>query len=207
MKLELRAPNGSISGSVTVDDKVFDVDINPVLTHQVVVSQLSNDRQGNASTKTRSEVSGGGAKPRPQKGSGRSRQGSIRSPLWKGGGVTFGPNGRSYSQKIPKKMRRKSICGLISDKARAGQIIVVEDLILPEFKTKHMYDLLNTLVGDSRILLVADRIDQKILKCARNIPTVKMLPVRLLSSVDLSNNRILVMTLESVREVERLWGS
>jgi large subunit ribosomal protein L4 len=206
MKLELRAPNGSVSGSVTVDEKIFDAGINPVLTHQVVVSQLSNERQGNATTKNRSAVSGGGAKPRPQKHSGRSRQGSIRSPLWKGGGVTFGPNGRNYSQKIPKKMRRKSICGLISDKVRSGQIIIIEDLILPEFKTKYMDALLNTLVGNSRVLLVTNKVDENILKCARNIPTVKMLPVQLLSPLDLSNNRILVMTIDSVREIERLWG-
>tara|TARA_B100000676_G_scaffold276709_1_gene297811 strand:- start:615 stop:1235 length:621 start_codon:yes stop_codon:yes gene_type:complete len=206
MKLELRAPNGSISGSVSVNSKVFDAVINPVLTHQVVVSQLSNERQGNASTKNRSAVSGGGAKPRPQKGSGRSRQGSIRSPLWKGGGVTFGPNGRNYSHKIPKKMRRKSICGLISDKVRSGQLIVIEDLILPEYKTKYMQALLNALVGNSRVLLVTNKIDESILMCARNIPTVKMLPVQLLNSVDLSNNRILIMTIDSVREIEKMWG-
>ena len=136
MKLEVRNVRGSVLDSVEALDDVFAAPMNAALLHQVIVGQLANKRQGTAKVKTRSEVSGGGAKPRPQKYTGRARQGSIRSPQWRGGGVVFGPTPRSYRQRTPKRMKREAIKIALSDKARARNLIVVDELRLDDAKTK-----------------------------------------------------------------------
>ncbi|MDA0770052.1 MAG: 50S ribosomal protein L4 [SAR202 cluster bacterium Casp-Chloro-G4] len=206
MKLELRNITGAVVGSVEVRDDVFGAPMNAALVHQVIVGQLANRRQGTAKVKTRAEVSGGGAKPRPQKGSGRSRQGSIRSPQWKGGGVAFGPSPRSYRQRTPKRMKRESLRIALSDKVRGRQLVVVEKLELEEMKTREMAKVLIGLNATSSVLLVGDGADPEIIRTARNIPRVKTLPVDLLNTVDLINARRVVMTLEAVYKAEQLWG-
>jgi len=128
MELSLKNMQGATVGSIEVSDAVFDTPLNKALIHQVMVAQLANKRAGTHSTKTRAEVRGGGRKPWRQKGTGRARQGSIRSPQWRGGGVTFGPKPRDYSQATPKKMRRAAIKSLLSQKVRDGEITVVEEL-------------------------------------------------------------------------------
>lgn len=206
MKLELRDIAGAVIGSVEVRDDVFGAPMNTALVHQVMVGQLANRRQGTAKVKTRAEVSGGGAKPRPQKYTGRARQGSIRSPHWKGGGVVFGPAPRSYRQRTPKRMKRESLRIVLSDKVRARQLVVVEKLELVEAKTREMAKVFSALKVDSSVLLVGDGIAPEVIRAARNIPRVKTLPADLLNTVDLINARKVVMTLEAVYKAEQLWG-
>ena len=191
-------------GEIDVSDEVFSVPINEALIHQVMVGQLANARQGTSSTKTRSNVSGGGAKPRPQKGSGRARAGTIRAPQWKGGGVVFGPTPRSYRHNTPKRMKRLALVSMLSDKAREGHLVILDKLVLANSKTKNMAEVLNALKVARSVLLIADGVNHEILRCARNIPRVKTLPSDLLNTLDLLNYRTLVMTVDSVRNAEKI---
>lgn len=207
MDIEVHNIKGEPIDEVEIRDDVFDVPMNTVLVHQVLVGQLANARQGTSQTKTRSNVSGGGRKPRPQKHTGQARQGSIRSPLWKGGGVAFGPSPRSYRQRTPKKMRRAAIRMALSDKAREGNLIVLQDLILESPKTKEFVAMIHAL-GDRRsVLLVGDGADPEMLRAGRNVPEVDMLPADLLNTVDVLNHRTLIMTLDAVRRAESLWST
>lgn len=206
MKLKVRDVRGDVVDEIEVRDDVFAAPMNKALVHQVMVGQLANARQGTSATKTRGLVSGGGIKPRPQKGSGRSRQGSIRSPQWKGGGVVFGPQPRSYRHRTPKRMRRLSLVCMLSDKARQERLVVVDRLELERPKTKEMMKVLHDLNADSPVLLVADGTGFEVLRAARNLPKVRMRPAFLLNTLELLNHRTVVMTLGAVREAERLWG-
>lgn len=206
MELKLRNIQGEVIGNVEVSDRVFDAPMNKALVHQVMVGQLANARQGTAKTKTRTYVSGGGAKPRPQKYTGRARQGSIRAPHWKGGGVVFGPIPRSYRHYTPVRMRRQSLVAMLSDKAREDLLIVLDNLDLEQPKTKEMIKVFEALEVDSTVLLVADGADNTVLRTVRNIPRVKTLPAALLNTLDLLNHRKLVMTLDAVRKAEELWS-
>ncbi len=206
MKLDVMNMSGTVVDSVEVLDDVFDAPPNAALLHQVMVGQLANKRQGTAKVKTRSEVAGGGAKPRPQKYTGRARQGSIRSPQWRGGGVVFGPTPRSYRQRTPKRMKRQAIKMVLSDKAREQQLVVVDEFRLADGKTKHLVQALNALEVDSSVLLVGAEMDQAVVRAARNIPRVKMLPADQLNVVDVLNARRVVMTVDAVRKAEELWG-
>ena len=206
MELGLWNSAGERIGSVRVSDAVFGVPMNGALVHQVVVGQRANARQGTASTKTRAEVSGGGAKPRPQKHSGRARQGSIRSPQWKGGGVVFGPRPRSYRHRTPKKVRRQALLVALSEKARTEELVVLQELKLDEAKTKEMVRMLGSLEAKPPILMVADGAESSVIRCARNIPRVKMLPAALLNPADVLGHRNLIMTVDAVRKAEELWG-
>jgi len=206
VELKLRNIQGEVIGNVEVSNRVFDAPMNEALVHQVMVGQLANARQGTAKTKTRAYVSGGGVKPRPQKYTGRSRQGSIRAPHWKGGGVVFGPVPRSYRHNTPVRMRRQSLVAMLSDKVRADQLIVLNNLDLEQPKTKEMIKVLRALEVDSTALLVADGADKLVLRSVQNIPKIKMLPASLLNTLDLLNHRKLVMTLDAVRKAEELWS-
>ncbi len=206
MELQLRNISGEVTGSIEVRDDVFGAKLNSALIHQTLVGQLANRRQGTAKTKTRAEVSGGGAKPRPQKYTGRSRQGSIRSPIWKGGGVTFGPAPRSYKQRTPKRMRRGALISALSGKASEGSLVVVENFDVPEPKTKTVQSVLRNLGAVSSALLVADGADSEVLRAARNIPRLKMGPSHTLNTLDLLNHRTVIMTEQAVRNAEAIWG-
>ena len=207
MNIEVRNIKGESTEEVEIQDEVFGVPMNSSLVHQVIVGQLANKRQGTAKVKTRSEVSGGGRKPWPQKHTGRSRQGSIRSPLWKGGGVTFGPSPRSYRQRTPKKMRQAAIRMTLSDKARSGNLIVLDSLALDSPKTKDFVAMMQALCVERSILLVGDGAEHGVLRAGRNVQGVDMLPADLLNAVDVLNHRILIMTVDAVRKAETLWGS
>ena len=207
MDIEVHNIKGEPIDEVEIRDDVFGVPMNMVLVHQVVVGQLANARQGTSQTKTRSDVSGGGRKPRPQKHTGQARQGSIRSPLWKGGGVAFGPSPRSYRQRTPKKMRRAAIRMALSDKAREGNLIVLQDIILESPKTKEFVAMIQALAGKRSVLLVGDGAEPEMLRAGRNVPEVDMLPADLLNTVDVLNHRTLIMTLEAVRRAEALWST
>ena len=206
MKLRLRDSQGRSLGHIDVLDDLFDAPSRPALVHQVVVGQQANARQGTVGTKTRAQVSGGGRKPWRQKGTGRARVGSIRSPIWRGGGVIFGPGQRSYAKRTPKRMRRAALKSVLSAKARDGELVVVDDIRLPEPRTRHMVEVLGAIgVGDS-VLLVADGADRSVLRCARNIPNLRMMPSYQLNAADLLRVRGVVMTLSALREAERIWG-
>ncbi len=206
MKIKLHNTSGEVVGDIELSDSLFDVPMNEALVHQVMVGQLANRRQGTAKTKTRSQVSGGGAKPRPQKGTGRARQGTIRAPQWKGGGVVFGPIPRSYRQRTPKRVKRQSLTMVLSDKVREGELVVIDKLELEQPKTKEMIKVLGSLDARSSVLLVADGADHAVLRATHNIPRVRTTPASLLNTVDLLNAMKVVMTLDSVRRAEELWS-
>ncbi|MYC07737.1 MAG: 50S ribosomal protein L4 [Chloroflexi bacterium] len=198
--------SGAVVEDIEVLDDLFDVPMNAALVHQVMVGQLANKRQGTAKVKTRSEVAGGGAKPRPQKYTGRARQGSIRSPIWRGGGVVFGPTPRSYRQRTPKRVKRQALKMVLSDKAREQQLIVVDELSIAAAKTKELAQALNALGVGSSVLLVSNGANDAVVRAARNIPKTRTLPVDLLNTVDLLNAKSVVISVDAVREAERLWG-
>ena len=206
MELTLKNINGENLGSIEVRDDVFNIDMNQPLLHQVIEAQLANKRQGTAKVKTRSEVSGGGAKPRPQKHTGRSRQGSIRSPLWRKGGVTFGPSPRDYSQRTPKRVKRQALKIVLSDKARENRITILDKIGIDNPKTKSMLNLLKTLDIEPSTLMVLDGENTDIFRTINNIPKVKCLPSSALNPLDLLNARSIVATLDSIRNIESLWG-
>ena len=198
--------NGVDAGEIDVRDDIFGVPEKSALVHQVMVGQLANKRQGTAKTKNRSEVSGGGAKPRPQKHSGRSRQGSIRSPIWVGGGRAFGPTPRSYRQNTPKKMRRIAMLSVLSDKLRNGSLVIVDELNLENGKTKEMAAVLNSIGIEGSCLVVDDNSNEKVIKGSRNIPKVKTLPAGLINALDLINKKRVLLTIPAVRKIEDIWS-
>ena len=206
MKLRLFDVEGKSLGHIDVLDDLFDSPPKPALVHQVVVARQANARQGTASTKTRAEVSGGGRKPWRQKGTGRARVGSIRSPIWRGGGVVFGPSPRSYEQRTPKRMRRAALKASLSSKVKDGSLIVVDKLILSEAKTRYLITVLESLNAYGSVLLVGDGIEDDVIRSARNVPKLKTLPAFQLNAYDLLKHRRVIMTLKAVREAERLWG-
>jgi len=206
VKLWIKNTHGESVGRIEVRDDVFRVPANPALVHQVVVGQLANARQGTASTKTRAQVSGGGRKPRPQKGTGSARVGSTRNPVWRGGGVTFGPHPRSYRHRTPKRMRRLSLVAVLSDKVRDGDLVVVDELTLEQAKTSELLGMLDVLDAGAPAMLVAAEPDKSVVTAARNIKRLKTLPVSLLNTLDLLNHRKVVITVDAVRKAEEIWG-
>ena len=209
MELSLKNMQGATVGSIEVSDAVFGTPLNKALIHQVMVAQLANKRAGTHSTKTRAEVRGGGRKPWRQKGTGRARQGSIRSPQWRGGGITFGPKPRDYSQATPKKMRRAAIKSLLSQKVRDGEITVVEEFVLPAFKTQEVLKALSGLeiATSTKCLVVNNANTQKDLwQACHNLQRVKSIPAAILNTVDLLNYDHLVLSVEAIRRIEELWA-
>ena len=202
MRIWLKNSSGDSIGRVDVRDDVFDAPANQALVHQVVVGQLANARQGTASSKTRSEVSGGGRKPRPQKHTGLSRAGTIRSPLWVGGGVAFGPKPRSYRQRTPRKMRRLALVTVLSEKARTGDLVVVDSLDIEDGKTSRLVEALAALEVRGPALLSADGAGPEVLKAAKNIPQLRTVPAALINTGDLVRCGKVVMTVEALRKVE-----
>ncbi len=175
MKVAVTGVTGSETGSVEIPEDLFGVTPNIGLIHQVVTAQLAHKRSGTASTKTRAEVAGGGAKPWNQKGTGRARQGSIRSPQWRGGGIAHGPKPRDYSQRTPKKMVRAALCGALSDRAADGHIKVIDAWGIDEPSTKRGVEILTALglrpadARSPRVLIVLDRAEHAVWKSFRNL--------------------------------------
>src|SRR5699024_3714775 len=175
-KVALLKQDGSNSGDVELNESVFGIEPNTHLLHEAVVMQQSSKRQGTHAVKNRSEVRGGGAKPWRQKGTGRARHGSIRSPQWVGGGIVFGPNPRSYSYKLPKKMRRLALKSALSSKVKENNLVVLEGLSLEAPKTKEIVNLLHALNVDSKALIVTAEEDVTVKKSVNNLPNVKTIP-------------------------------
>jgi len=193
---------GEVVGNVKLRDDVFAVPMNQAVVHQAMVQQLANARQGTSSTKTRSQVAGGGRKPFRQKGTGRARRGSDSSPLLRGGGVIFGPHPRDYRQGMPKKMRRLALRCVLSAKATDNEIVVVDKLKFKEPKTSEMAEVLEALGVDTSVLIVTDEPDINIYKSARNIKGTKILPASMLNIGDLLSHKKLMLTKKAVRAVE-----
>lgn len=195
---------GEVVGNVKLRDDVFGVPMNQAVVHQALVRQLANARQGTASSKTRSEVSGGGRKPFRQKGTGRARRGSETSPLLRGGGVIFGPKPRDHRQDMPKKMRRLAIRCVLSAKVAANEMVVIDKLSFKEPKTSQMDSILTALgVGPSALVITSEP-DTNVYKSARNLKKVKTIPADMLNVGDLLSHRKLVLAKKAVRHVEEL---
>lgn len=198
---------GEQVGDLELRDEIFGVDTNEALMHQAVVRHLANQRQGTSATKTRSEVSGGGRKPWRQKGTGRARHGSTRSPIWVGGGVTFGPQPRDYRQRLPKKARRAALRSALSGKVRAGEFVVVDELRLAKPQTKEMARILSNLTDDAkRTLVVTADADKNVVLSTRNIPGTGSSRARDLNVYDVLDHAKIVITRDAVAVIEEVLG-
>ncbi len=206
MQVPLFNQKGEQIGKAELRDDIFAIKPNRPVMHQALVRQLANARQGNADTKTRGEVAGGGAKPWRQKGTGRARQGSTRSPQWRHGGVVFGPTPRSYEQKMPRKMRRLALRSALSAKVADGQVRVVDSLVLDEPKTRDMEAFLGVLAIDSSALILLSEANRAVLKSVSNIPDVKTLNARYLNVRDLLGFDYVIIPLPAIKAIEEYLG-
>jgi large subunit ribosomal protein L4 len=190
--------------SLTLPAAIFDAEVKPHLLHEVVRMQRASQRQGTADTKGRSEVSGGGKKPWRQKGTGRARAGTIRSPLWRHGGTIFGPHPRDYGFQVPKAVRRQALLGALTTKAQAGAIRIIDGLALEKPSTKAVRGLLKALGATGRVLLVLPGRDEVVEKSVRNLPAVRLLTVPGLNVYDVLKAETLILTPEGVHTMQEV---
>jgi len=204
MKASVYNQKGEEVGTTLLPKEIFSLKVNPDLIHQVVVSQMANRRKGIAHAKVRSEVRGGGRKPWRQKGTGRARAGSIRSPLWRGGGVTFGPTKeRVFKKKINKKMRKIAFFMVLSAKAKNNLLLILDKLSLPEAKTKLMTKILEKLPSQKGSCLIAlPQVDKIIIRVTRNIPNAQTIEARNLNVLDLLSFKYLIMPKETIKVIK-----
>ncbi|MGI5921927.1 MAG: 50S ribosomal protein L4 [Syntrophomonadaceae bacterium] len=205
-KVTLYDMSGAQVGELDLNDSVFGIEPNVAVMHAFVKMQLANKRVGTSSTKKRGEVRGGGKKPWRQKGTGRARAGSSRNPLWKGGGIVFGPKPRDYSYKLPRKVRRLAMKSALSSKVKDNQIIVVDNLQFEEPKTKQMIKTLESLNASNRTLVVTAGDSINVIKSTRNIPGVKPLRVEAINVYDLLKYETLLITKDAVARVEEVFA-
>lgn len=197
--------SGSEVGSIELNDSIFAVEVNTHVMHQAVVQYLANKRQGTQSALTRAEVRGGGRKPWRQKGTGRARQGSTRSPQWTGGGVVSAPKPRDYSFKLNKKVKRLALKSALTTKVNDGKFVVVDEINLPEMKTKEMVKVLNNL-NVNKSLVVLEDANEKAVVAARNIPTVKTASVSTINVYDILKYDSVVVTKAAVEKIEEVYA-
>ena len=193
-QVALRSRSGGESGQVTLDDKIFGIEPNVPVMHEVVVAQLAAKRAGTQSTKTRAEVSGGGAKPFKQKGTGRARAGSIRAPQWRGGGIALGPKPRKYDQKTPKKVKKLALRSALSDRAAEDKVIVVSEWDFAAPSTREAVAALKALGVEGRALVVIDPTDLVAHRSFRNIPSVHVITPGELNTYDVLVNDYVIFT-------------
>ncbi|WP_234123267.1 50S ribosomal protein L4 [Clostridium hydrogenum] len=196
---------GQKVGDIELSEKVFGAEVNADALHQVVVALLANKRQGTQSAKTRSEVSGGGIKPWRQKGTGRARQGSIRSPQWIHGGIVFAPKPRSYRVSIPKSMRRTAMLSALSSKVADNEIVVLEDLKFETPKTKEAVKLLNAFQAKKALIVVAES-DANVYKSIRNIPGAEVVPANNINVYDILKYEKFIITKDAVSKIEEVYA-
>ena len=196
---------GKEVGKIDLNDAIFGVEINEHLVHMAVLQQLADNRQGTQKAKTRSEVSGGGRKPWRQKGTGHARQGSIRAPQWKGGGVVFAPVPRDYSFKMNKKEKRAALKSALTDKAQNNNLIVVDELKFDEIKTKKFAEVMNNLKATRKALVVLADNDQNVVLSARNLAEANTTLTNTLNVYDIVNARTLVLTKDAVAKIEEVY--
>ena len=197
--------SGAEVGTIDLNDDIFGIEASEHAMHMAVVQYLANQRQGTQSAKTRAEVRGGGRKPWRQKGTGRARQGSTRSPQWTGGGVVFAPKPRDYSFKLNKKVKRLALKSALSTKVQEEKIIVLEDLALAEVKTKEMAKILENIKA-GKALIVMDGNNKNVMLSARNIPDVKTAGVTTIEVYDLLKYNTLVLTKDAVAKIEEVYA-
>ena len=193
------------AGEMELSADIFGVEPNAAVLHSAVVNYLANQRQGTQSTKTRTEVSGGGRKPWRQKGTGHARQGSIRAPQWTHGGIALGPKPRSYNYVLPKKMRRLALKSALSSKVADGALLVLDELKLDEIKTKTVAAMLTALNADRKVLLVLPEKNDVAVKSARNIPGVKTALVNTINTYDILNADKLIVVKDAVAKIEEVY--
>ena len=207
MKCKINNSIGEVVGDLEVQDSLFSVGMREDLVHQVVVAQNSNLRQGTVGTKNRAAVAGGGRKPFRQKGTGNARQGTIRAPHMRGGGVAFGGvNLKVHDKKVLSKMKVLAIKCLLSEKTRREEVRIVEKIDFSEPKTKNMVQVINSLKIEGSLLIATESLSKDVILSARNIPRVKTIPVALLNAYDLARYKYLMLTVDTVRYMEKLWG-
>jgi len=206
-KISLRSMAGEQVGELDLKPEVFEAAPNVPLMHQAVVAEEANARQGNAATKTRGEVRGGGRKPYRQKGTGRARQGSIRAPHYAHGGVVFGPHPRSYRQSLPVKMRRGALRSALSARVADNAVVVVDEIKLEKISTKQMAAFLDSVEAYGRTIVLLDAMTEEIKKSARNIPGVELRVSPAVSVRDVLNAERIIMTRAAVEKLEEVFGS
>jgi len=204
VELSLHNVKGEKIGEVSLKDNIFNNKINKYLIYQVVKRYLAEKRRGTASTKNRSKVRGGGAKPWKQKGTGRARAGTNRSPVWVGGGIVFGSTPRDYSFPLPKKMRITALKSALSDKAKNNEIIILDELSLEENKTKKMIELLKNLNAFKKPLIIIKKENKEIERTVKNIKGAMMLPVSKINTYDILNQKKIIIIKDALIQVEEV---
>ncbi|WP_265446636.1 50S ribosomal protein L4 [Acetivibrio straminisolvens] len=205
-KVDVYDINGKVVGDINLSDDIFGIEVNKNVIHQVVVNQLANKRQGTQSTKTKSEVSGGGRKPWRQKGTGRARHGSIRSAQWVKGGIVLGPKPRSYRYTLPKKVRRLALKSALSSKVNENELFVLDSLNFDKIKTKQMADVLKNLkINETAVLVLAEK-NENVELSARNIPGLKTLFVNTMNVYDIMKHNKFIITKDAVAKVEEVYA-
>ncbi len=204
-KVSVYNMEGKEVGTAELNDSIFGVEVNEHLVHMAVLQQLANNRQGTQKAKTRSEVSGGGRKPWRQKGTGHARQGSIRAPQWKGGGVVFAPVPRDYSFKINKKEKRAALKSALTSRVAENKMVVLDELKFNEIKTKNFAAVLKNLNLDKALVVINDN-DQNVVMSAKNIPDVKVALTNTINVFDILKYNTLVVTKDAVATIEEVYA-
>ena len=204
-KVSVYNMEGNQVGEIELNDAVFGVEVNEHLVHMAVVNQLANKRQGTQSAKTRSEVSGGGKKPWRQKGTGHARQGSIRAPQWKGGGVVFAPKPRDYSFKLNKKEKRLALKSALTSRVAEQKFIVLDELHLDEIKTKKFQAVLNNLKVNKALVVLKEK-NENVILSARNIPDVKTALTNTIDLYDILKYNTMIVTKDAVAAIEEVYA-
>ena len=196
---------GEAVGSMDLKDEIFGIKVNEHAVHMAVVQHLANRRQGTKSTKTRSEVRGGGRKPWRQKGTGRARQGSTRSPQWTGGGVVFAPKPRDFSFRLNKKLKRLALKSVLTNKLNEEKLVVLDKLELPEIKTKAMVNVCSNLDLEKALIVIESPGNKNVILSTRNIPHIKTAFVNTINVYDIINQGTLVVTKEAMEQIQEVY--
>ena len=194
-------------GTLELNEDLFGMDYNEALIHQAVGTRLANERQGTKSTLTRAEVRGGGAKPWRQKGTGRARQGSIRSPQWTKGGVVFAPKSRDFSKKMNVTAKRIALFSALSQKIRDDEVVFIEDLKVAAPKTKEVVKMLDAFKLEKSVLIVTNGKDEDLVRAANNLEKVTTVPVELINTYDVVKNAKVVISKEAAQKLEEVYGA
>lgn len=206
LEVDVKNSHNEKTGTIALDPQVFGSPVLPELLHEVVQMQRACMRQGTAATKTKGLVRGGGRKPWRQKGTGRARAGSIRSPIWRGGGTVFGPSPRSYAYSIPKKKARKALYSALSSKVVESSLVVLEEWNFSDAKTRSMVHLMDRLGLSGRVLIAVSQKDDDLTRMSRNIPNIKLVEIRNLDVYSLLLNETLLLTQRDVARLVETWG-
>ncbi len=207
-EVEIKDKNNNVIGKMSLPENVFGVRSKKSVIHEAVVNFLANQRQGTHATKTKGLVRGGGKKPWRQKHTGKARSGSIRSPLWRGGGTIFGPQPRDYSYNVPKKVKRLALMAALNEKISSGAVVVIDSISMQKPRTKEMISILKNLGLDNKsVLIVLPEKDDAVIYSARNIPGVSVVRAGDLNAYDLLTHNLLLATKEAVKRLEDARGS